>query len=67
MLKRGADPTLIFQLYPAGVVILLWELYEPPIKRRRELVNNPLYLEPFEHLYKEAKNRHPEIRPGRFD
>lgn len=63
-LERGADPDLIFQLYPSMAIINLWELYEPVTKHYRKLWNYPLFMEPFEYLYNEAKKRHPEVNRG---
>ncbi|WP_455279326.1 DUF4760 domain-containing protein, partial [[Eubacterium] cellulosolvens] len=64
-LKRGVDPDLIFQLYNPNAVNQLWELYEPVVKGIREANNFPLFLEPLEYLYNEAKKRQPEIRHNR--
>ena len=61
-MKKGADPDLIFQLYPRGSSINLWEKYLPMTKRYRETTTNPLHGEHFEFLYKEARKRHPEIQ-----
>jgi hypothetical protein len=61
-LREGADPDLIFELYPPVAVINLWELFEPIIQGRRERSNDPGVLRPLELLYREAKSRFPEIR-----
>ena len=61
-LRRGADPDLIFQLYRESSIINLWEKFEPLTKSWRKSTNNPLFREPFEFLYKEAKKRYPEIQ-----
>jgi len=60
-LKEGADPDLIFELYPAVAILNLWELFEPVIIDRRDRVNDPNRLGPLEHLYTEAKKRYPDI------
>jgi hypothetical protein len=60
-LKEGADPDLIFELYPASAVINLWELFEPIIHGRREWNNDPGRLKPLELLYTEAKSRFPDV------
>ena len=58
VLARARD--LIFQLYPAHVVIRLWEQFEPIIMNLR-IRTHSTHLEPFEFLYNEAKKRYPEI------
>ena len=63
MLKRGADPELIFKLYMPLTIIHMWELYEPVTKQWRELTNDYLHREPFEYLYNEAKKRQPQLKP----
>jgi hypothetical protein len=59
-LNEGADPDLLFQLYPIGAVISLWEQFEPIVmfQRKRE---NYMTQRAFESLYKEAKKRAPEL------
>ena len=64
LLRENMDNAdLIFQLYPAAGVIGLWEQFEEVILDIREKRNSPTHLEDFEFLYREAKMRHPEIRP----
>ena len=55
------EADLIFQLYNESVVIQLWEQFRDIVKEVRKAVQNPLFLEPFENLYTEAKKRRPEI------
>ena len=60
MLKENmGESNLIFQLYPESAVIQLWEQFEEITKNVRKIINNPIYWEPFEFLYTEAKNRKP--------
>ena len=63
-LKEGADPDLLFELYPHGAVMMLWEQFEPVIRYARERSNNPRRWKPFEYLYNEAKKRYPDITPS---
>tara|TARA_B100001971_G_C17699931_1_gene291195 strand:+ start:11 stop:499 length:489 start_codon:yes stop_codon:yes gene_type:complete len=60
-LQEGADPDLLFKLYPLSAVIPLWEQFEPIIMVMRERLNDPRMWEPFEYLYNEAKKRAPEL------
>ena len=60
-LQEGADPDLLFKLYPLSAIIPLWERFEPIIMAIRERVNDPHMWEPLEYLYNEAKKRAPEI------
>ena len=60
-LQEGADPDLLFKLYPLSAIIPLWERFEPIIMVIRERVNDPHMWEPFEYLYNEAKKRAPEL------
>jgi hypothetical protein len=62
-LQEGADPDLLFKLYPLSAVIPLWEQFEPIIMFWRERLNDPRMWEPFEYLYNEAKKRAPELTP----
>ena len=55
LLKQGADPDLIFELYPDGAVINLFELYEPVIKYMKS--EKSWNLENLENLYSMAKKR----------
>jgi hypothetical protein len=59
-LKEGADPDLLFQLYPPYSIITLWERFEPVFRRQRD----PNVWGPFEYLYTEAKKRYPDVTPG---
>ena len=63
-LKEGADPELLFYLYPPTSVMTLWERFEPVLRYQSERSNDPRMWEPFEYLYNEAKNRFPEVTPG---
>lgn len=65
-LHEGADPDLIFKLYPPSAVITLWELFEPIIQRRRERDNDPQRHKPLEYLYDEAKSRFPDVKKSRL-
>jgi hypothetical protein len=60
LMKQGADPDIIFTLYPEGSVISLWDQYESVIQHLRESYSSS-YLEDLEYLYIEAKKRRPEI------
>ena len=40
-LQEGADPDLLFKLYPLSAVIPLWEQFEPIIMVIRERLNDP--------------------------
>ena len=64
-LKRGADPDLIFLLYPPNAVITLWEQYKPVVENIRENSNYPLFMEPMEFLSNEAKKR-VSVEIGRY-
>ncbi len=59
-LKEGADPDLLFALYPVGAVIRLWEKFEPITNHMRTVGKNPQRHQDFEYLYLEAKKRHPD-------
>ena len=59
--ENMADDDLVFKLYPPFAVIRLWEQLEVQIVGLREQRNYPLAYEPFEYLYKQAKQRYPEI------
>jgi hypothetical protein len=61
MLREGADPDLIFELYPYFAVIGLWEQFESVIMYRRVLRDNPNLDDSFEFLYREAKKRYPDL------
>jgi len=61
-LKEGADPDLLFQLYPIGTIISLWNQFEPIILFQRERENYPEVHSAFEYLYREAKKWAPEHR-----
>jgi hypothetical protein len=65
-LREGADPDLIFELYPASAVMSLWELYEPIVLERRRKNNDPDRYRPLEELYQEAKKRYPNITPEQY-
>jgi len=65
LLKQGADPDIIYALYPEGAVINLWEHYEPVVQHMQVKSKNPMRLEYLEYLYTEAKKRRPEL--GRMD
>jgi hypothetical protein len=56
-LKRGADPDLIFLLYPPIAVVNLWEQYKPVVEDIRKQGNYPLFMEPLEFLSSEAMKR----------
>ena len=60
-LQEGADPDLLFKLYPMSAVIPLWEQFEPIVMFIRKGINDPRMWEPFEYLYYEAKKRAPEL------
>ena len=60
-LQEGADPDLLFKLYPMSAIIPLWEQFEPIIMFMRERMNDPHIWEPLEYLYNEAKKRAPEL------
>ena len=59
-LKEGADPDLLFQLFPPYSIITLWERFEPVFRRQRD----PNVWGPFEYLYTEVKKRYPDFTPG---
>ena len=60
MIRQGADPDIVFSLYPEGAVINLWEQYESVIHYMRDMWG-PEFVNSFEYLYNEAKKRRPEI------
>jgi hypothetical protein len=60
-LQEGADPDLLFKLYPLSAIIPLWEQFEPIIMFIRESIKDPHMWEPLEYLYNEAKKRAPEL------
>jgi hypothetical protein len=37
LLKQGADPEIIFELYPYGAVINLYELFKPIIEHKKKV------------------------------
>jgi len=59
LLIQGADPDLIFELYPAGAVIELFELYEPVFEYMTS--KKSWNLDNLYYLYNEAKKRRPEV------
>jgi len=61
-LMRGADPNLIFELYRANSIIILWERFLPITKSYRERTKDPSHRKPFEYLYNEAKKRHQTVQ-----
>jgi hypothetical protein len=63
-LKEGADPDLIFRLYPSNAVLNLWEQFEPVFKHQREVANDLTRWESIEYLYREAKKRYPNTIPS---
>ena len=63
-LKEGADPDLLFYLYPPYSIMTLWERFEPVLRSQNERTNDPNMWEPFEYLYNEAKKRYPDVTPG---
>jgi hypothetical protein len=66
MMRQGADPDIVFTLYPEGAVIGLWEQYESVIHYMREMWG-PSFVDSFEYLYNQAKERHPEIGKPLYD
>jgi hypothetical protein len=60
-LQEGVDPDLLFQLYPIGAIIGLWEQFEPIILYQRERENSQNSHKTFEQLYREAKKREPQL------
>jgi hypothetical protein len=40
-LKEGADPDLLFELYPYGSVMNLWEQFESVFRYQRKIRNDP--------------------------
>ncbi len=58
LLKQGADPDIIFELYPDGAVINLFELWEPIFEYLKS--EKSWRLDNLEYLYSEAKKRRPE-------
>ena len=59
LLKQGADPDIIFELYPDGAVINLFELYEPVVEYLKS--EKAWNFENLENLYTAAKKRRPDI------
>ena len=59
--EDAVDPKLLFQLYPPGSTISLWEQFRSVVYFLREGTNDPSMYEPFEYLYDEAKRLFPEI------
>jgi len=59
LLKQGADPEIIFELYPDGAVINLFELYEPVLEYMKS--EKSWDIENLENLYSMAKMRRPDI------
>jgi len=54
LLKQGADPDIIFELYPDGAVINLFELYEPVVEYMKS--EKSWNFENLENLYSMAKH-----------
>jgi hypothetical protein len=63
--ENMADADLIFKLYPPHAVINVWEQFELITQSLRDRVNYPEAYESFEFLYKQAKERYPEITSHR--
>jgi len=63
-LREGADPELLFELYPANAIMNLWERFEPVFRYQIERSNDPRRWESLEYLYNEAKKRYPDITPS---
>ena len=62
MLKeKTMDPDMFYQLFPARVIMSIWEKIENIVKDYREKTNHTQYNEAFEYLYNETKKRFPEI------
>jgi len=59
--ENMADADLIFKLYPPYAVIRIWDLFEPVTQNLRQTRNYPEAYESFEFLYKQAKERYPNI------
>jgi hypothetical protein len=63
MLKENmAEEELIFTLYPPFAIIRLYEQFEPTFTNMREDTNYQKFYEPFEFLYKRAKQKYPDVR-----
>ena len=57
------DSDILFEIVPPHQILPLWKKFEPIIKQRRELTNNPSFLKAFEYLYNETIKRYPQITP----
>jgi hypothetical protein len=53
LLKQGADPEIIFELYPCGAVINLYELFQPIIEHKKKVESWDFTN--LDYLYYEAK------------
>jgi hypothetical protein len=61
-LEEGADPELLFKLYPPAAIINLWELVEPIFVELRIRYNDPDRAKAFELLYNEARKKYPDLK-----
>ena len=60
-LEEDVDLDLLFELYPIGAVIHLWERFEPVIMYQRETANNLMANSSFEKIYREARKKAPDL------
>ena len=60
-LKEGADPEILFEIWPVVAILNLWEQFESVIEYQRQRINAPHMYEPFEHLYSMAKKEYPNV------
>ena len=63
-LQKGADPEILFEIWPVMAIVNLWEQFESVIKYQRERNNAPFMYEPFEYFYNEVKKRYPDVTTG---
>jgi hypothetical protein len=61
LLKQGADPEIIFDLYPYGAVINLYELFKPIIEHKKKVESWDFTN--LDYLYSEAKKMWREKNP----
>jgi len=62
LVKDGlVKPEFVWSVFAPFSIILLWEKFKPLIDRWRELDNDPVMMDSFEHLYNVTKTRFPEV------
>ena len=61
--EKLIEPEILFEIVPPHQIMPLWRKFEPVILQRRELTNNPEFLQALEYLYNETIKRYHQITP----